>query len=682
MKFRVPHEAEQPLLIELMERAWPEASHTDCAGAIGDGKVRVEGRIVKNPQRRVDADELVEASGLQTDEVFGLPEARELARGDGFVVVDKAVGMVGARTNDPMSPVAFLADVLGMDRDEFAPAWTMPTNAGGPWLCAESEERAGELGRAVQFGDLSTVWVAITPQFGLPTGELSHEGLRVRYAAIRINGGLNELQLMPSYDTPTDPTQLVEQLLELLAIKGAPVIGDRERGGYMVPGGLRLRLMSLYDDDGLAEGWVPPNDWWPTESVVARVEHPDEPDKKPTAIRGFVVSNKTLEVVRAGHPWVLPDRDTSNTTDYEVGELVKLKSPDGSPGPFALVDGFDDVAARVWSSDPDAVTDFDEEVGMRVDEAIGRRGLQYRELTRTDLFRIVHGEADGLPGIYVDRVGPVYRATLVGAAAWPLREHVYRSIEDLEPDAMILEVAHMTDVRQQGELPGARVVAHGAHYVSPGERVIALEDGLRFWCEPWEGIDTGFFADQRDNRRRAVELAKAGAGRWLNLFCHTGAYTVALVAAGAEVVSVDISKRYLTWLDQNLALNGLDSSRNTNLAEDARVAVANDETMYDGIIVDPPTAARSEAGFWSVRKDYEKLLADCFRRLAPGGVMLVCRNGRKRTPTLESMVESAADTARVKLSGIEQAPPAPDYPRLAGFPEGDSFEAVWVTRNG
>lgn len=678
MKFRVPHESEQPTLVDLLERAWPEANRNDCYTAVGEGKARVDGRVVKNPRRQIDADEVVEVGEPQSDEVFGLPEAGELARGDGFVVVEKAIGMAGAPSDDPMSPVAFLADVLGMDRDEFTPVWAMPTNAGGPWLCAESADRAAELGRSIVHGDLSTVWVALTPQFGLPTGELSHEGLRVRYAAIRMNGGLSELQIMPSYDNVADPREIFEQILELLAVKGAPALGDRERGGYMVPGGVRLRLMSLYDDDGLAEGWVPPGDWWPTESVVARIDHPEEPDRKPTAIRPFTVSKKTMEVVRAGHPWVLPDRDTSSTDDFEVGELVQLRSPDGTSGPYALVDGFDDVAARVFCTDADAAREFEDEVALRVDEAIGRRADFYRDLTQTDLFRIIHGEADGLPGLHVDRVGPLYRATLVGAAGWPLREPVYQAIEDLEPQAMILEVAHMTDVRQQEALPGARVVAHGAHYVSPGQRVIAVEDGLRYWCEPWEGIDTGFFADQRNNRRRAVEFIAEGRQRWLNLFCHTGAYTVALVAAGAEVVSVDISKRYLSWLDENLALNGLDAGRNTNAAEDARTFVSNDDTMYDGIVVDPPTAARSEAGFWSVRKDYEALLADCFRRLKPGGVMLVCRNARKRTPTLESMIEAGAKTAKRKISKFESAPPAADYPTVEGFPEGDSFEATWV----
>lgn len=677
MRFRVPHQAAQPTLAQLLQVAWPEATAAQVKLAIESGGVRVEGRVLKNPRRTLAPDAQVEVGLVQVEEQLGGADAAELARGAGFVVVEKPIGMVGARSDDPMSPVAFLADVLGLDRAEFTPVWTSPSNMGGPWLCAETPERADALRRAIRHGDLHTVWVAITPQFGRPVGELQGDGVRLRYAAVRLNGGLSELQLMPEFDhDEVDISTLPDLMLDLLAARGEAALGDRERGGYMVSGGVRLRLMSLYDDDRLAEGWVPPGDWWPEEPVVARIERAGPPERKPTAIRSFTVSEKTLAVLRAGHPWVLPDRDTSSTDDFEAGELVQLRTPNGAAGPYALIDGFDDVAARIFTDDAEAARDFGEEVVMRVDEAIARRRALFGDLAKTDLFRVVHGEADGLPGLFLDRVGPLYRATLVGATAEPLREPVYQAIEDLEPDAMILEVAHMRDVRQQDELPGARIVVHGAHYVQPGERVIAQEDGLRYWCEPWEGIDTGFFADQRDNRRRVRDHAAPGQ-RWLNLFCHTGAFSVALVAAGADVVSVDISRRYLQWLDENLSLNGLDLSRNRNLAEDARAALAED-TRYDGIIVDPPTAARSEAGFWSVHKDYEKLLIECFQRLAPGGVMLVCRNSRRRSTPLDRLVRDAAAKARVKLAAVEPAPPSLDYPRLPAFPEGDSFEGVWA----
>lgn len=681
MKFRVPREDPPPVLVELVERAWPEATRDDCYTLVGKGGVKVDERVVKNPRRSIEPDALVEIEDATTDEEFGLPDAEELARSDDWVVVDKPAGMSpDADPDDPMSAVKFLADVIGMDRDTFTPVWPLPTNASGPWMCAEDDTEAKRIRTAIADGSMISVWVAIAPKFGLPTGEIEHDGFGCRYATIRMRGGLAEIQLMPEVDDPAQVARLPEMLLDLLAEQGAAVLGDRDRGGYMISGGLRLRLMSLYDDEDLSEGWVPPDAWWPEEPVVPQIEHP-EPERKPSGIRKFSVSTQTLKIVGDGHPWVLPDRDTSPLEQFDPGEPVQLTGPRGEPGPFALVDGTGDIAARVWSDDEADVADFHGEVGFRLDEAFARRVELYRGLAHTNLFRVIHGEADGFPGFILDSVGPLYRATLVGSSCRAFRDQVYEAISDGEPDAMILEVPHLRDVRETDDLPSARIVHHGAHYARPGDRVIGLEDDLKYWCEPWAGIDVGFFADQRDNRRRAVELVNEGRDRWLNLFCHTGAYSVALVAAGAEVVSVDISSRYLEWLDQNLELNDLDLSKNTNEAVDAREYVDAAEGTFDGIIVDPPTAARSDAGFWSVKSDYEDLLVACFDKLSPGGAMLVCRNARKRVPTLEELVRGAAKKAGVELDSLQEAPPAADYPRVDAFPEGDSFEGVWVVRS-
>ena len=166
--------------------------------------------------------------------------------------------------------------------------------------------------------------------------------------------------------------------------------------------------------------------------------------------------------------------------------------------------------------------------------------------------------------------------------------------------------------------------------------------------------------------------------RWLNLFCHTGAFSVVLLSRGAEVVSVDISKRYLGWLEENLELNGLEDAPHQSVAADARAYLAGGTQLFDGIIVDPPTSAAGPKGFWSIRKDFSALLVSCFSRLAPGGQMLVCRNDRRREPTLDALIQDAADQADWKLRELVDAPPAIDYPRRSGFPEGDSFEGRWV----
>jgi 23S rRNA (cytosine1962-C5)-methyltransferase len=743
LTFKVPAEHHPKSLEQLVRRAWPDATDAQIAGVFDDKRVRVNERLSNNPDKVPLPDEEVSVEIDLGEEQFGLPDAAELARGEDWVVVEKPVGMPGELDrDDPMNPVLYLADTLGLDRSTFTPVWSMPTNAGGPWLCATEQALADELLEAWASGDLMITWVVIVPTPGQAQGRMEGaHGIPIDYSATQIRDGIAELQLTPAppagdkhagdkhagdkhvgdkeagneqagdgQDEPEEIPDPVEFLLDALAAHELPALGDSRRGGYMVEGGLRLRVTALYRaGTDLAYSWNPGQDWWPADPVVPVDDEPEEdeseedegqdqqtgaPAGRREDIPDLIVSQKTIEVLtRQGHPWVLTDRQTGNRSHLSPGTPVQLVGTDGRTGPTALIEntgleGSGKLAARVWSHNRDAAEFFADEVDLRVDEAFTRRSELTGQTQKTNLFRLIHGEADGLPGLQLDRVGPLLRATLVGASAFGFRERVYQNILDFDPEMMILEVEHLRDIRTE-EMPQARVVEQGAAYTRPGERVVGVEDGLKYWCEPWEGIDVGFFADQRDNRRRVRQIAEEGQ-RWLNLFCHTGAFTVALVAEGCEVVSNDLSQRYLDWLEENLELNHLPLSLNESVADDARAYLksaghesASSDAAFDGIIVDPPTAASGSGGFWSVKRDYEDLLVDCFDVLAPGGTMLVCRNENRPSDSLETLVRQAAQrsTNSKKVASVQDAPPAFDYPTMQGFPEGDSFDGVWVTLN-
>jgi 23S rRNA G2069 N7-methylase RlmK/C1962 C5-methylase RlmI len=220
-------------------------------------------------------------------------------------------------------------------------------------------------------------------------------------------------------------------------------------------------------------------------------------------------------------------------------------------------------------------------------------------------------------------------------------------------------------------------------------RLQVWERGLRFWIDPGlahpeqPSPGVGLFLDQRENRERVATLASAG-GRWLNLFAHTGAFSVALLAAGArEVTSVDLSGTYLRWLEENLVLNGLRSPRHRAVQGDGRRALARlpQAERFDGIVIDPPTAAAAGRRFWSVRRDLAPLVGTALGHLEPGGALLVCRNDRAPRGALARLVEEEATRVRVGLARIDAAPPGADFPSLSAFPEGDPFEGVLVQRS-
>jgi len=194
----------------------------------------------------------------------------------------------------------------------------------------------------------------------------------------------------------------------------------------------------------------------------------------------------------------------------------------------------------------------------------------------------------------------------------------------------------------------------------------------------------GLFADQRRNRERIARLVRErGGGRWLNLFCHTGAFSVAALAAGADVVtSVDLSRPYLDTLARNLASNGLGAGRNVCVKADAQRYVERlpKGERFDGIVLDPPTAAAAGRRFWSARRQQAKLMGLCLPHLRPGGTLLACRNDHGAKDRLRDVISRVANACGVRLRELRDAPPGPDFPRLRGFREGDAFEGVLATR--
>jgi len=464
---------------------------------------------------------------------------------------------------------------------------------------------------------------------------------------------------------------------DALAAVGYPVLGDVRHECVLVPGGPRAGTGGR------------PDDAWP--SLPIRPPAGSEPPR----VR---VSAATARALRGGHPWVLRDRELGDVARWAPGSLVLLEGRRGEPLGLARTEGRGRLAARRW--DPEVRRPRDAaSVEARVARALAARaGLLADDADdaddATDAYRLVHGEADGLPGLFVDRLGPSLRVLRTGRACEPVLDRVLSALARHPAagawggTAPVVEVLQLAG--QPPDVEAVRVVrepADGGPW--PRGPLHAREAGLRFEvdlgladpCRPRPGV--GLFADQRENRRLA--RTRAGAGRWLNLFAHTGAFSLALLAGGAgEVVSVDLSAAYLRWLERNLAANPeLPAERHRSVKAESRhfVESLGKGERFDGIVLDPPTAAAAGRRFWSVRRDLEPLVAACLGRLAPGGWLLVARNDReaaRRDP--RAWLSAAAARAGVPVAEVHDAPPGADFPALPGFPEGTPFRAVWLRR--
>ncbi len=523
-------------------------------------------------------------------------------------------------------------------------------------------------------------WQVLAPAPAWRSGVLARrKGMRsaVGFEKLEERRGVALLELVARPDPAGrrgalgDEPGLAPDLLRALADAGHPVLGGVLRGGVLVEGGLRL-----------APAGAPPA--WPEEPVF-----PGDDGTLPS----LRVSRATARIVGRGHSWILRDADTDDAAGFAPGTRVRVCGPDDRDLGAACVEGSGHLTARMWSPPGrGGRTDPGRSVEQRVADAMRRRRPLFESgggQSETDVFRLVHGEADGLPGLFVDRLGGLLRVLIASPATAAFRgralDALVRGFEKRTgEEAAVVEVVHLRD-RPPGELRCVTLLRGDPDRVT--RRLPVREHGIHFRVDP--GLDEplrsrpgfGLYPDQRDNRARICEGANR-KGRLLNLFAHTGSFSVAwLAAGGGAAVSVDLSRPYLGWLEENLAANPIDPGRHECVRQDGRrylEALSRGE-RFDAIVIDPPTAASGGRRFWSVGRDLTPLVALALERLEGGGRLLVSRNDR-RSGRLAEGVEEAAQLAGVRLSSVDPAPPGIDHPRLQGFPEGDPFRAVMATR--
>ncbi len=383
------------------------------------------------------------------------------------------------------------------------------------------------------------------------------------------------------------------------------------------------------------------------------------------------VSRATARFLAAGHPWVRPDRFTRGLERLRPGDVVTLVDESGARLASALADPGAEIAARVFHRKPD--------MAWRPDAAIARALERRAALAAdadTDCYRLVHGEGDFLPGLRVERYGPVVVVLVLAACITPHLPAITAALARHLPGATLVVREHMDDLRRQ-EVKTRRL---DGRPLDPDEVVVARELGLTYPLRPFAGLATGLYVDQRETR---VWLRRFASGaRVLNLFAYTGAFSLALLAAGAaSALDVDLAQPALDRAAEAARMNDL-AARHATLKADCRQYLAASADAFDVIIVDPPTAAQGGSG-WVLRRDYPEVLALALQRLAPGGLLLAACNTLGKPYPLADAVRQAAHTARVRVSEIPPPALGADLPQLQGFPEGRPHRLVaLVTASG
>jgi 23S rRNA (cytosine1962-C5)-methyltransferase len=282
----------------------------------------------------------------------------------------------------------------------------------------------------------------------------------------------------------------------------------------------------------------------------------------------------------------------------------------------------------------------------------------------TTVFRLLHGEADGLADVYID----VYDRWLVLRVDGDDRADDERRLLEVLSKLGFAGAYIKRHPRQANELvdpkgqqfaPSEPVIGEPAP--SP---LIVYERKVPFETRLGEGLRTGLFLDQRDNRALVQELARDK--RMLNLFGYTGSFSVAALVGGASsAVTVDVSRAALAWADRNAAHVG-GSERHRSLAQDAFLALRSlqaNEAPFDVVVLDPPSYSTSKHGRFRVVKDYASLCAATLRVMAPGGVLIACVNHHGLTrAALRRFINAAGRDAGVAFDSLRDMPTQRDFP--------------------
>lgn len=357
-----------------------------------------------------------------------------------------------------------------------------------------------------------------------------------------------------------------------------------------------------------------------------------------------------------GHPWVFRS-DVTAPPGMAAG-AVRVQDEHGRFIGTALWSPTSQISLRMLTSDD-----------RTIDASFWRDRIgaaaAHRESLAIDgnAYRVVHGEADGIPSLVVDRYGDFLVAQFLSAGLEAYRADIMAALLDQYKPAGLL-ARNDVAVRTHEQLPLTTELLYG----EVPEQVEVREADVRYLAAPWKGQKTGAFLDQRENRARAGQLAR---GRTLDCFSYHGSFTMHLAAHCDVVTAIDSSYEALERAEVNAQLNGFENVEliEANAFEYLRHQENEGET-YDLVVVDPPAFAKRRDVVKQALRGYKEVNLRAMRLLKPGGHLCTfsCSFHIDTSMFREMLLSAAADSGR-QMRWIESRGQALDHPEIVQIPE-------------
>ena len=401
-------------------------------------------------------------------------------------------------------------------------------------------------------------------------------------------------------------------------------------------------------------------------------------------LKNIILRKGKEESLGRFHPWIFSGAiHHTEGGKLEEGDLVEVLSSDGR---FLAIGHWQigSIAVRVltFKKQPIDQAFWQKRLAAALDvrKAIGVAGRE-----DNDIYRLVHGEGDNLPGLVIDVYGQtaVMQAHSVGMHV--CRKELAKALKEVMGESL-----QAIYYKSETTLPfKAQLGQENGFLLGESHDDVARENGLKFHIDWLKGQKTGFFVDQRDNRALVEHYAKGR--KVLNMFCYTGGFSVYAMRGGAELVhSVDSSAKAVELVDANMELNFPGDSRHEAFAEDAfkfmekppsvspkGEEMENGKWPYDLIILDPPAFAKHKDALHNALRGYTKLNCKAFEKIQPGGILFTfsCSQAVNKDQ-FRMAVFTAAAMAKRKVRILHQLHQPADHPINIYHPEGEYLKGL------
>jgi 23S rRNA (cytosine1962-C5)-methyltransferase len=384
-------------------------------------------------------------------------------------------------------------------------------------------------------------------------------------------------------------------------------------------------------------------------------------------ISGTVILKKGKEgSLKRFHPWIFSGAIQSLEGKVEDGNWVKVTEASGKTLGFGHYQK-GTISVRVSSFGE--VPPSDKFLQRKFSAAYDQRRKCGVISEGTDAFRLIHGEGDGLPGLIVDIYNGVAVVQAHSIGMHLDRHRIAEAIQD-----SLGEGISAVYYKSQSTLPGGKQNEYLIGMAAMPH--IIHEHYCKFFVDWEEGQKTGFFLDQRENRKLLGDFSKGKT--LLNTFCYTGGFSVYALHAGAALVhSVDASEKAVALTSKNIELNGFNPKEHQSFTADTFDYLKDKKDQYDVIVLDPPAFAKHKDARHQAMKGYQRLNGEAMRMIRPGGIIFTfsCSQVVERQLFYDTVVSAAIQTGR-EIKVLHQLSQPADHPVSLYHSEGDYLKGL------